>query len=56
MSGTARAQWARADFPGDPWDQAIKILIVEDVPKTGDYLEQGLTEIGLRIAWTRRWR
>jgi hypothetical protein len=41
MSGPARAQWARADFPGDPWDQAMKILIVEDEPKTGDYLSVG---------------
>ena len=26
--------------------QAMKILIVEDEPKTGDYLKQGLIEAG----------
>ncbi|MEI6412674.1 MAG: heavy metal response regulator transcription factor [Pseudomonadota bacterium] len=29
----------------------MKILIVEDEPKTGDYLKQGLTEAGFVVDW-----
>jgi two-component system, OmpR family, copper resistance phosphate regulon response regulator CusR len=30
---------------------AVKILIVEDEPKTGDYLRQGLREAGFTVDW-----
>lgn len=29
----------------------MRILIVEDEPKTGDYLRQGLTEAGYQVEW-----
>ena len=31
----------------------MKILIVEDEPKTGDYLKQGLTEAGFTVDLAR---
>jgi two-component system copper resistance phosphate regulon response regulator CusR len=34
-------------------EKAVKILIVEDEPKTGDYLKQGLTEAGFVVDLTR---
>lgn len=43
-SSTRRKLWQDASIqPGVP---DMKILIVEDEPKTGDYLKQGLTEAG----------
>jgi two-component system copper resistance phosphate regulon response regulator CusR len=35
------------------WSGALKILIVEDEPKTGDYLKQGLTESGFVVDLVR---
>jgi two-component system copper resistance phosphate regulon response regulator CusR len=35
------------------WSGALKILIVEDEPKTGDYLKQGLTESGFVVDLAR---
>jgi DNA-binding response OmpR family regulator len=29
----------------------MKILVVEDEPKTGDYLRQGLIEAGFALTW-----
>jgi two-component system copper resistance phosphate regulon response regulator CusR len=34
-------------------DNVMKILVVEDEPKTGDYLKQGLTEAGFVVDLTR---
>lgn len=31
----------------------MKLLLVEDEPKTGDYLRQGLTEAGFVVDWSR---
>ena len=37
-----------------PWNEAaVKILIVEDEPKTGDYLRQGLMEAGFVVDLAR---
>ena len=41
----------RADFPLN--EAAVKILIVEDEPKTGDYLRQGLIEAGFVVDLAR---
>jgi len=35
------------------WGTAMKILVVEDEPKTGNYLKQGLTEAGFVVDLTR---
>jgi len=29
----------------------MKILVIEDEPKTGDYLRQGLPKLGLSLIW-----
>lgn len=33
----------------ESWSYALKILIIEDEPKTGDYLKQGLREAGFVV-------
>ena len=35
------------------WGTAVKILVVEDEPKTGNYLKQGLTEAGFVVDLAR---
>jgi two-component system copper resistance phosphate regulon response regulator CusR len=35
------------------WERAMKLLVVEDEPKTGDYLRQGLVEAGFVVDLAR---
>src|SRR5512139_1340584 len=39
--------------PVPSWGAAMKILVVEDEPKTGSYLKQGLTEAGFVVDLVR---